>query len=192
MYITYLVNNNTFLFPPLFWSIYLVKCIRICFVSIFNFFKCMQTLKGICRFPRRGDTDFSSWLMCQCWWNEAVAPCDRLYVFVCCQRGMYLPQTYIIQEEMAVTGRIRNMRQLGPFIHRLCYGKETYRLRRRSSQRREFQDFLIYYFCMRRNNITITKIEINMICNVLKDDSCAHQGWKLWYFLHFFSGFLMN
>uniref|UniRef100_A0A672PVA9 Integral membrane protein 2 n=1 Tax=Sinocyclocheilus grahami TaxID=75366 RepID=A0A672PVA9_SINGR len=52
------------------------------------------------------------------------------------KRGMYLPQTYIIQEEMVVTGRVRNMRQLGPFIHRLCYGKETYRLRRRSSQKR--------------------------------------------------------
>lgn len=37
-----------------------------------------------------------------------------------------------------VTGRVRNMRQLGPFIHRLCYGKETYRLRRRSQRRREF------------------------------------------------------
>lgn len=36
-----------------------------------------------------------------------------------------------------VTGRVRNMRQLGPFIHRLCYGKETYRLRRRSQRRRE-------------------------------------------------------
>lgn len=51
------------------------------------------------------------------------------------KRGMYLPQTYIIQEEMVVTGRVRNMRQLGPFIHRLCYGKETYRLRRRSGQK---------------------------------------------------------
>lgn len=53
------------------------------------------------------------------------------------QRGTYLPQTYIVQEEMMVTGRVRNMRQLGPFIHRLCYGKDTYRLRRRSQRRRE-------------------------------------------------------
>ena len=60
--------------------------------------------------------------------------------FVCLppQRGTYLPQTYIIQEEMMVTGRVRNMRQLGPFIHRLCYGKETYRLRRRNQHRREY------------------------------------------------------
>ncbi|KAA0718647.1 Integral membrane protein 2C CT-BRI3 [Triplophysa tibetana] len=52
------------------------------------------------------------------------------------KRGMYLPQTYMVQEEMVVSGHVRNMRQLGPFIHRLCYGKETYRLRRRTGGRR--------------------------------------------------------
>lgn len=65
---------------------------------------------------------------------------DQVTNFICVplpQRGTYLPQTYIIQEEMMVTGRVRNLRQLGPFIHRLCYGKETYRLRRRSQHRRE-------------------------------------------------------
>lgn len=36
-----------------------------------------------------------------------------------------------------VTGRVRSMRQLGPFIHRLCFGKETYRLRRRNQRQRE-------------------------------------------------------
>ncbi|TTH23529.1 Integral membrane protein 2C [Bagarius yarrelli] len=41
-----------------------------------------------------------------------------------------------VKEEMMVTGRIKNMRQLGPFIHRLCYGKETFRLKRRNSRRR--------------------------------------------------------
>lgn len=40
-----------------------------------------------------------------------------------------------------VTGRVKNMRQLGPFIYRLCYGKETYRLRRRSQRRREYTPF---------------------------------------------------
>lgn len=52
------------------------------------------------------------------------------------KKGTYLPQTYIIQEEMVVTGRVRNMRPLGPFIHRLCYGKDTYRLKRRRDARR--------------------------------------------------------
>ncbi|KAG9337567.1 hypothetical protein JZ751_028587 [Albula glossodonta] len=51
------------------------------------------------------------------------------------RKGTYLPQTYLIQEEMVVTGRIRNMRQLGAFIYRLCNGKDTFRLKRRTSRR---------------------------------------------------------
>ncbi|XP_061878601.1 integral membrane protein 2C-like isoform X1 [Entelurus aequoreus] len=50
--------------------------------------------------------------------------------------GAYLPHTYLVREEMVVTGRVRNMRQLGPYIHRLCYSKDTYRLRRRSQHQR--------------------------------------------------------
>ncbi|KAM9452155.1 integral membrane protein 2C-like [Salvelinus alpinus] len=51
------------------------------------------------------------------------------------KKGTYLPQTYIIQEEMFVTGKVHNMRQLGPFIYRLCNGKDTYRLKRRARRR---------------------------------------------------------
>lgn len=75
---------------------------------------------------------------------------------------MYLPQTYIIQEEMVVTGRVRNMRQLGPFIHRLCYGKETYRLRRRSGQKREFYDFIYLLLVFVKSNFTLIIIIIIM------------------------------
>uniref|UniRef100_A0A8C7UP19 Integral membrane protein 2 n=1 Tax=Oncorhynchus mykiss TaxID=8022 RepID=A0A8C7UP19_ONCMY len=32
-------------------------------------------------------------------------------------------------------GRVHNMRQLGPFIYRLCNGKDTYRLKRRARRR---------------------------------------------------------
>ncbi|RVE64707.1 hypothetical protein OJAV_G00128940 [Oryzias javanicus] len=52
------------------------------------------------------------------------------------KKGTYLPQTYIIHEEMVVTGKVHNMRQLGPFIYRLCNGKETYRLSRRVARKR--------------------------------------------------------
>ncbi|KAI4814829.1 hypothetical protein KUCAC02_005016 [Chaenocephalus aceratus] len=52
------------------------------------------------------------------------------------KKGTYLPQTYIIHEEMVVTGKVHDMRQLGPFIYRLCSGKETYRLSRRLTRRR--------------------------------------------------------
>uniref|UniRef100_A0A8D2NN34 Integral membrane protein 2 n=1 Tax=Zosterops lateralis melanops TaxID=1220523 RepID=A0A8D2NN34_ZOSLA len=48
------------------------------------------------------------------------------------QKGTYLPQTYIIQEEMIATEHVSDMEQLGSFIYRLCSGKETYRLRRRN------------------------------------------------------------
>uniref|UniRef100_A0A8C7JB12 Integral membrane protein 2 n=3 Tax=Oncorhynchus TaxID=8016 RepID=A0A8C7JB12_ONCKI len=51
------------------------------------------------------------------------------------KKGTYLPQTYIIQEEMVVTGKVHNMRQLGPFIYRLCNGKDTYRLKRHARRR---------------------------------------------------------
>uniref|UniRef100_UPI00398EAA7E integral membrane protein 2C-like n=1 Tax=Pristiophorus japonicus TaxID=55135 RepID=UPI00398EAA7E len=51
------------------------------------------------------------------------------------KKGTYLPQTYVIQEEMEVTEQISNMQQLGNFIPRLCNGKETYKLKRRDVKR---------------------------------------------------------
>lgn len=69
--------------------------------------------------------------------TSLVMPPRNLWeLLVNVKKGTYLPQTYIIQEEMVVTGRVRNMRQLGPFIHRLCYGRETYRLKHRNPRRR--------------------------------------------------------
>lgn len=53
------------------------------------------------------------------------------------QRGTYLPQTYIIQEEMVVTEHVSDKETLGSFISHLCSGKDTYRLRRRATRRRE-------------------------------------------------------
>ena len=54
------------------------------------------------------------------------------------QRGTYLPQTYIIQEEMVVTEHVSDKEALGSFISHLCSGKDTYRLRRRATRRREW------------------------------------------------------
>lgn len=66
------------------------------------------------------------------------APVSSLFLSLCVlQKGTYLPQTYIIHEEMVVTGKVHNMRQLGPFIYRLCNGKDTYRLNRRVTHRRK-------------------------------------------------------
>ncbi|XP_069495491.1 integral membrane protein 2B [Ambystoma mexicanum] len=47
--------------------------------------------------------------------------------------GTYLPQSYLIHEQMVVTDRIENVHQLGDFIERLCRDKETYKLQRRET-----------------------------------------------------------
>lgn len=47
------------------------------------------------------------------------------------QTGSYLPQTYLVREEMVVTEEIENVSDLGIFIYQLCVGKETFRLQRR-------------------------------------------------------------
>nr|XP_033815062.1 integral membrane protein 2C [Geotrypetes seraphini] len=52
------------------------------------------------------------------------------------KKGTYLPQTYIIQEEMIVTEQVNDKEQLGFFIYHLCNGRETYRLKRRTTRRR--------------------------------------------------------
>uniref|UniRef100_A0A6Q2X1D2 Integral membrane protein 2 n=1 Tax=Esox lucius TaxID=8010 RepID=A0A6Q2X1D2_ESOLU len=57
------------------------------------------------------------------------------------KKGTYLPQTYIIQEEMVVTGRVHFLHRLGPFIYHLCNGKDTYRLQRRA--RRQQNTFVV-------------------------------------------------
>ncbi|XP_006893548.1 PREDICTED: integral membrane protein 2C isoform X3 [Elephantulus edwardii] len=61
-------------------------------------------------------------------------PADIIHDFQ--RRGTYLPQTYIIQEEMVVTEHVSDKEVLGSFISHLCSGKDTYRLRRRTTQRR--------------------------------------------------------
>ncbi|KAK1790934.1 hypothetical protein P4O66_014773 [Electrophorus voltai] len=89
----------------------------------------------------RGLTAYYDIVLDKCYITELnatiVMPPRNLWeLLINVKRGMYLPQTYMVQEEMTVVGQVKNMRQLGPFIHRLCYGKETYRLKRRSPRRR--------------------------------------------------------
>uniref|UniRef100_A0A287CUP0 Integral membrane protein 2 n=1 Tax=Ictidomys tridecemlineatus TaxID=43179 RepID=A0A287CUP0_ICTTR len=61
-------------------------------------------------------------------------PADIIHDFQ--RRGTYLPQTYIMQEEMVVTEHVSDKEALGSFIYHLCSGKDTYRLRRRATRRR--------------------------------------------------------
>ncbi|XP_072301421.1 integral membrane protein 2B-like [Eucyclogobius newberryi] len=60
-----------------------------------------------------------------------MPPRDLLELLVNVKAGTYLPQSYLVHEEMIVTERIENVSQLGFFIHNLCRGKETFRLQRR-------------------------------------------------------------
>ncbi|KAG5852349.1 hypothetical protein ANANG_G00061440 [Anguilla anguilla] len=71
-----------------------------------------------------------------------MPPKDFLQLLDNYKAGMYLPQSYVVHEQMMVTERVDSV-DLGYFIRSLCYGKETYRLQRRDTvlgmQKREVQ-----------------------------------------------------
>ncbi|NWJ10767.1 ITM2C protein, partial [Crypturellus undulatus] len=90
---------------------------------------------------QRGLTAYHDLALDKCYVIElnttVVMPPRNLWeLLVNVKKGTYLPQTYIIQEEMVATEHVRDTEQLGSFIRRLCRGKETYRLKRRSTRRR--------------------------------------------------------
>ncbi|XP_029967793.1 integral membrane protein 2Bb [Salarias fasciatus] len=60
-----------------------------------------------------------------------MPPRDFLELLINVKAGTYLPQSYLIHEEMVVTERLEHVDQLGFFIYNLCRGKETYKLQRR-------------------------------------------------------------
>ncbi|XP_034549507.1 integral membrane protein 2B-like isoform X2 [Notolabrus celidotus] len=60
-----------------------------------------------------------------------MPPRDFLELIVNVKAGTYLPQSYLIHEEMIVTERLEHVDQLGYFIYNLCSGKDTYKLQRR-------------------------------------------------------------
>uniref|UniRef100_A0A7N6BQ96 Integral membrane protein 2 n=1 Tax=Anabas testudineus TaxID=64144 RepID=A0A7N6BQ96_ANATE len=60
-----------------------------------------------------------------------MPPRDLLELLVNVKAGTYLPQSYLVHEEMMVTERLQHVDQLGYFIYNLCQGKDTYKLQRR-------------------------------------------------------------
>uniref|UniRef100_A0A3Q0R1V6 Integral membrane protein 2 n=1 Tax=Amphilophus citrinellus TaxID=61819 RepID=A0A3Q0R1V6_AMPCI len=58
-----------------------------------------------------------------------MPPRDLLDLLI--KAGTYLPQSYLVREEMMVTERLEHVDQLGFFINNLCNGKDTYKLQRR-------------------------------------------------------------
>ncbi|XP_061082511.1 integral membrane protein 2B-like isoform X2 [Conger conger] len=62
-----------------------------------------------------------------------MPPKDFMELLVNIKAGTYLPQSYLIHEQMIVTERIDDVDQLGFFIYNLCRGKDTFRLQRRDT-----------------------------------------------------------
>ncbi|XP_023265889.1 integral membrane protein 2B-like [Seriola lalandi dorsalis] len=60
-----------------------------------------------------------------------MPPRDFLELLINVKAGTYLPQSYLVHEEMIVTERLERVDQLGYFIYNLCRGKETFKLQRR-------------------------------------------------------------
>ncbi|MBN3321459.1 ITM2B protein, partial [Atractosteus spatula] len=65
--------------------------------------------------------------------SVVMPPRDFMELLINIKAGTYLPQSYLIHEQMIVTERIDNVDQLGYFIYSLCRGKETYKLQRRDA-----------------------------------------------------------
>ncbi|KAJ8003573.1 hypothetical protein DPEC_G00149750 [Dallia pectoralis] len=62
-----------------------------------------------------------------------MPPKDLLELLVNIKAGTYLPQSYLVHEQMMVTERLESVDQLGYFINSLCKGRDTYRLERRDT-----------------------------------------------------------
>lgn len=73
-----------------------------------------------------------------------MPPRDFLELLINVKAGTYLPQSYLVHEEMVITERLEHVDQLGYFINKLCSGKDTYKLQRRDHilgmQKREVLD----------------------------------------------------
>ncbi|XP_058470444.1 integral membrane protein 2B-like [Solea solea] len=60
-----------------------------------------------------------------------LPPKNFLELLVKVKAGAYLPQSYLVHEDMVVTERLHHVDQLGYFIYNLCRGKDTFKLQRR-------------------------------------------------------------
>ncbi|KAL0963685.1 hypothetical protein UPYG_G00309560 [Umbra pygmaea] len=63
--------------------------------------------------------------------SVVMPPKDLLDLLINIKAGTYLPQSYLVHEEMIVTERLEHVEKMGYFIKNLCQGKETYKLERR-------------------------------------------------------------
>ncbi|XP_007507547.1 integral membrane protein 2A isoform X2 [Monodelphis domestica] len=62
-----------------------------------------------------------------------MPPRNLMDLFAKLSTGSYLPQTYLVREELVAAEEIEDVSDLGIFIYQICGGKKTFRLRRRES-----------------------------------------------------------
>ncbi|KAK7154104.1 hypothetical protein R3I94_007466 [Phoxinus phoxinus] len=65
--------------------------------------------------------------------SVVMPPQDFHEFLVNIKGGMYLPQSYLVHEEMMVTEKLDSTGDLGFYIDNLCNDKDTYRLQRRDT-----------------------------------------------------------
>ncbi|XP_039511762.1 integral membrane protein 2B-like [Pimephales promelas] len=66
--------------------------------------------------------------------TSVVMPPRHFHEFlVNIKAGMYLPQSYLVHEQMMVTEKLDSVSDLGYYIYNLCNDKDTYRLQRRDT-----------------------------------------------------------
>ncbi|KAJ8352598.1 hypothetical protein SKAU_G00240740 [Synaphobranchus kaupii] len=107
--------------------------------------------------------------------SMVMPPKNFLELLVNIKAGTYLPQSYLIHEQMMVTERVDNVDQLGYFIYNLCRGKDTYRLQRRDTtlgmQKREALT------CHKIHHFENKDVVETMICDwqIIADSACSNK-----------------
>lgn len=117
----YIINLNTsIVMPPRDFQEFLVN------IKVTSHINNRRLILWIC---------VNKWFLC---WRECVFHTNAfeklswcLYVFL--QAGMYLPQTYLVREELMITERVDSTSDLGYYINKMCNDKDTYRLQRRET-----------------------------------------------------------
>ncbi|KAJ3584169.1 hypothetical protein NHX12_014665 [Muraenolepis orangiensis] len=65
--------------------------------------------------------------------SVVMPPRDFRELLVNIKAGTYLPQSYLVREQLVVTERLDHLENLGQYIHSMCRGLPTYRLQHRST-----------------------------------------------------------
>ncbi|MCI4375858.1 hypothetical protein PGIGA_G00114460 [Pangasianodon gigas] len=65
--------------------------------------------------------------------SVVMPPRDLVDLLINIKAGTYLPQSYMVREQMVVTEKVEDLEQLGYSIYMLCKDKDTYKLQRKDT-----------------------------------------------------------